>query len=148
MRVLAARRLTEAQLWAKLERKGFEDDAIRAAVAACKAAGFLDDALFAELYVHGKTKPLGDARLVAELMGRGVDREVALRCVGAAEIPQAERARSALAKIFRNKPSVSYPSAARALERGGFPASLIYRVLREHAAQHGPLHGLTDVAEG
>jgi regulatory protein len=137
--MLAVRRLTEAQLWAKLERKGFEDEAIREAVAACKRAGFLDDALFAELYIHAKGKPLGDARLVAELVCRGIDRDIARRSVANAEATQDERARAALEKLLRTKPSVSYPSAARALERSGFPAALIYRILREHAARHGPL---------
>ena len=141
--MLAARRLTEAQLWAKLERKGYPDDEIRAAVAACKDAGFIDDALFAELYVHAKMKPLGDARLVAELVGRGVDREVAKRSVASAELAQDERAKAALAKLLRAKPTLSYPGAARALERHGFPAALIYRVLREHAATHGPFAALS-----
>jgi len=144
LRMLAARRLTEAQLWAKLERKGFADAAISEAIAACKNAGFLDDALFAELYVHSKRKPLGDARLVAELVGRGIDRDVAQRKVAASEIAQDERARSALEKLLRTKPSLSYPSAARALERSGFPAPLIYRVLRAHAATHGPLAALLE----
>jgi regulatory protein len=142
LRMLAVRRLTEAQLWTKLERKGFVDEAIREAVEACKRAGFLDDALFAELYVHGKRKPLGDTRLVAELVGRGIDRDVAVRAVEASEAAQDERARAAFEKLLRTKPSLSYPSAARALERNGFPASLIYRILRQHAADHGPLAGL------
>jgi regulatory protein len=138
LRMLSARRLTESQLWAKLERRGFDDDAIRAAISACKAGGYLDDALFAELYVHAKQKPLGDARLIAELVGRGIDRDVAQRKVAGSEITQDERALSALERLLQRKPSTSYPTAARALERSGFPASLIYRVLRAHAATHGP----------
>jgi regulatory protein len=145
LRMLAARRLTEAQLWSKLQRKGFPDDTVRAAVEACKQAGFLDDGLFAQLYVHGKSKPLGDARLVAELVGRGIDREIAERAVEASEAPQVERARAAFEKLLRAKPSLSYPSAARALERSGFPAALIYRILRQHAADYGPLHGVMKV---
>lgn len=150
LRILAARRLTEAQLWSRLERKGFDDGAIREAVEACKRAGFLDDRLFAELYVHGKRKPLGDARLVAELVGRGIDREVAQHSVASAEVAQDERARAALEKLLRAKPSMSYQSAARTLERSGFPASLIYRVLREHAQVYGPLatNDTTHDAEG
>jgi regulatory protein len=142
--MLAVRRLTESQLWSKLERKGYDDDAIRAAVDACKRAGFVDDALFAELYVHAKQKPLGDSRLVAELVGRGIDRDVAQRKVAEYDVAQDARAQAALAKLMRTKPSVSYPSAARALERNGFPAALIYRILREHAATYGPLSTLTE----
>jgi len=142
--MLAVRRLTESQLWSKLERKGYDDDAIRAAVDACKRAGFVDDALFAELYVHAKQKPLGDSRLVAELVGLGIDRDVAQRKVAEYDVAQDVRAQAALAKLMRTKPSVSYPSAARALERNGFPAALIYRILREHAATYGPLSTLTE----
>jgi len=131
--MLAARRLTEAQLYAKLERKGFPDDAIAAAVASCKRDGLLDDALFATLYVETKRAALGDARLVAELVKRGIDRESARERVGSSGTPEIERIGAAYDRIRRAKPDLSYQSAARKLERLGFPASLIYRVLRERA---------------
>ena len=133
LRFLAQRRLTEAQLFAKLERKGFAQDAVESAVASCKRDGLLDDGLFATLYVEGKRAPVGDARLVAELVKRGIDRESARERVGASSEPESERIGAAYARIRRASPTVSYQSAARKLERLGFPASLIYRVLREQA---------------
>lgn len=132
LRLLAQRRLTQAQLAAKLQRKGFDDDAVAAALASCKRDGLLDDGLYALLYVEGKRAAVGDARLVAELVQRGIDREAARERVAAAT-PQEERIAAAYAKIRRTSPGVSYQSAARKLERLGFPASLIYRVLREQA---------------
>ncbi len=131
--MLAQRRLTEAQLHAKLARKGYADEAIGAAVASCKRDGLLDDGLYATLYVEGKRASLGDARLVGELVKRGIDRDAARERVAAASTPQAERVAAAYDRIVRIQPSVSYQSAARKLERLGFPASLIYRVLRERA---------------
>ena len=132
--MLAMRRLTEAQLWKHLAARGYAHEAIADAISSCKLDGYVDDALFAALYVEGPRKAVGDARLVAELVKRGIDREAAQRAVSAAPCNQVERIALAYDKLQRTKRELSYQSAARALERLGFPTSLIYRVLRERAA--------------
>jgi SOS response regulatory protein OraA/RecX len=131
--MLALRRLTEAQLWKKLEAKGYPEAAITQTVASCRRDGFLDDALFATLYVEGARQVVGDARLFVELVKRGIEREAAAQSVAAAPLAQDERIALAYAKLRRSKPQQSYAAAARALERLGFPTALIYRTLREHA---------------
>ncbi|MDB5028189.1 MAG: Regulatory protein recX [Candidatus Eremiobacteraeota bacterium] len=133
LRLLTQRRLTEAQLFAKLGRKGFDDETVAAAVASCKRDGLIDDALYAALYVETKRAAVGDSRLVAELVKRGIDRDAARERVAAAESSEAERIGAAYDRIRRGKPDLSYQSTARKLERLGFPASMIYRVLRERA---------------
>jgi SOS response regulatory protein OraA/RecX len=133
--------MTEAQLWARLLRRGFSDDEVRDAVEWCKREGYVDDALFARLFVEGRAKAVGDARLVAELVRRGVDREAAAHSVSRAEGGEESRLERAVERLFRVKPTLGYPGAARALERLGFPASSIYRRLRLHASQFGPLSG-------
>jgi SOS response regulatory protein OraA/RecX len=132
--MLAQRRLTEVQLWKKLAARGYEDDEIENAVASCKANGYVDDRLYAALYVEGARKAVGDARLTADLVKRGIDRDAAVSIVAEAPLDQHARIEAAYGKIRRTQPQLTYPAIARKLERLGFPSSLIYRVLRAHAA--------------
>jgi regulatory protein len=133
LRLLAQRRLTESQLWSGLAKRGYEDADIRAQVEMCKADGYVDDRLFARLFVDGRRKALGDARLVAELVGRGIAREAAAHAVAGAAWTEERRLDAALENVFRARPGIAYAAAARSLERLGFAAAAIYRRLRERA---------------
>src|ERR1700716_3138903 len=105
LRMLAQRRLTEAQLHDKLARKGFDDESVAAAVASCRRDGLLDDGLYATLYVETKPAAVGDARLVAELVKRGIDRDAARERVAAAEQAEPERIGAAYDRIRRTNPA-------------------------------------------
>lgn len=136
---LARQRCTEARLWQHLERKGFDDDATREAVERCKREGFLDDRLYARLYVEGRRKAVGNGRLVGELVRKGIEGDAAHEAVASLERDEVSRCVVAFERLLDKHRSLSYPSAARRLERLGFPAPVIYRILREHAARFGPL---------
>ncbi|MDI6739391.1 MAG: regulatory protein RecX [Candidatus Edwardsbacteria bacterium] len=77
-RCLAIKPRSARELKDKLLRKGFAPDQIAPVIDDLLSLGLLDDAKYAKLWVEGRisNKPMGAARLRAELAAKGVDREI------------------------------------------------------------------------
>ena len=69
-----------------------------------QARRLLDDRLYAALYVERKRAAVGDARLVAELVKRGIDRDAARERVAVGGDSEAQRIGAAYDSIRRIKP--------------------------------------------
>jgi len=75
--------------------------------------------------------------MIAALSAKGIDFEVARLSVERGPLDERARCNAALDALRRRRPELGYPSAARSLERLGFPASLIYAILRERIGSGG-----------
>jgi regulatory protein len=77
-RLLAARPLTEAELRERLSRRGHAPLDVEAAVREARHAGWIDDAALARTVVReGLEKGRGKERLLAQLLSRGIEPELA-----------------------------------------------------------------------
>jgi regulatory protein len=135
--LLSRRGWTEAELTARLRRRGAEPDIAAAVVADLVARGHVDDAAYARHWVTTRApRGYGAARLRAELRARGVATpliEVAVAPLGRGD--QLEQARrvagrrlSALARVAPDKAGARLRDY---LLRRGFPGTVVAQVVRE-----------------
>jgi len=152
---LAMRARTRAELATALARRGIDEDIAQRVLARFHEVGLIDDAAFAESYVHaGHTyRGLGRRALAAQLRRRGVDEETTGEAIAAVE-PAAEEemarmlVRRQLANSTRRADEVAMiRKLVGMLARRGYPEGLSYRVVREElrAAGHDAAQ-LDDVA--
>jgi regulatory protein len=138
LRLLAAKRLTRAQLAKKLRDRGFADEVIREAVAECERRRYLDDRTFAQLFVANalERKPVGPMRLVRELIKQGVDGDLAREMAAQADSNEDERIDRAIEKFEASRPGERFDRLARRLYALGYTPSAVSRALRRRAAGH------------
>ena len=112
----------------KLRKRGFSEDAARAAIARMTELGYLDDRLFAEGWTRARlsAKKEGWNALSRGLRARGVPRKLAEDVVSEICTTDVEMEKARL--LAGRLPA---PAAARALASRGFRARTIARVLRE-----------------
>jgi regulatory protein len=139
LRLLARQSRSEQELSTRLLGKGFAEPEVTAALARCRALGYVDDERFAlersrRLLREGKAVGW---RLQAHLRQRGIPDEQARAAVATAgrELPTRELLASVLTRRF---PAFSYQQAAdrekrrvlNYLLRRGFPRGLILTYLQ------------------
>lgn len=144
-RALSARALSMNELRTRLKRRAARAEDVDEAISRLKAAGFLDDRRFADLFAGSRrdNQGLGKAKVVRDLMARRVAPELARKAVdsayaGADELAMIERF---LERKYRGKDlgellkqEKHLASAYRKLRTAGFSAGNSIRALKQHAA--------------
>ena len=135
-RAVSRRELTQSELRAALERRRHGEQAIEAAVAELREAGYLDDAGYARRFADDRRRldRWGAERIAEDLARRGVARaHVEAALAEAPEDAELEAACGLLAE--RCAPPRDDRERARALAlllRRGYPSDLAYEAVRRH----------------
>ena len=143
--MLSRRELSAAQVGERLARKGFDRDAVDAALGRLRQAGALDDARTAQALAHrsAHVRQHGRLRAVRELEARGLDRGLAQSAVDAAyrEVDEDALLERALARRLRGP--IDSPAALRRLYhylvRQGFDGAAARAALERHAETRTPV---------
>jgi regulatory protein len=129
LRLLARRAHSRVELLLKLTRRGYDGEAIRAALRRLEELGYLDDQAFARSFVRRRGSVRGPRALSAELAARGVDRAQVDTAV--AEFGEAEQLAAATQiaeRLYARKPSLGYreilDQVGAKLVRRGFSVSV------------------------
>ncbi|MEU6264066.1 regulatory protein RecX [Saccharopolyspora shandongensis] len=143
-RLLAARARSRSELRQALLRKEIDEEVADAVLQKFVDAGLVDDASFAEEWVHSRQRyqGLGRKALGFELRRKGVDAhlvEAALSTVdGDAEV---ERARELVQRKLRTMTNLDHAAKLRRLvgmlARKGYSEGLAFRVVREEIERSG-----------
>lgn len=135
--LLSRRAWTQAELTARLERRGAPAEIAAAVVADLVARGHVDDRAFADSWVEARSaRGIGVTRLRAELRARGVARPlIDSALAGTDPERQLEEARAAarrrLPGLRRGRPDRIGARLHDHLLRRGYPAAVAARVVRE-----------------
>jgi regulatory protein len=135
---------TRTQLAQALHRRGVPDQAAEAVLSRFADVGLIDDAAFARAWVESRHYSRGLSRrsLSAELRRQGVQSEEIREAVDTLD-PEQEAATAR--RLVEQKmagtrglpPEVRVRRAAGALARKGYPAGLVFRLIKEVLEQEG-----------
>lgn len=134
VRLLALRPHSAFELRRKLRRRGCPREEIDAALERVRDLGYQSDAGFAESLVRARATSRGRVAMAADLAARGVDRAVAGAALSRIT-PEAEL--DAARRIAARMAAVEPARLGGRLQRRGFSAETVRRVMRERAAARG-----------
>lgn len=132
VRLLALRPHSAVELRRKLQRRGCPREEIDAALGRVRDLGYQSDAGFAESLVRARASSRGRLAVAADLARRGVAREVAAAALSDLS-PEVEL--EAARRVASRMPGVDPPHLGARLQRRGFGADTVRRVMRERAAE-------------
>ena len=131
--MLARREHSRRELHDKLERRGYQAEAISPVLDALEAEALLQDRRFAEVYVASRmARGFGPVRIRRELQQRGVAAELIDATCDGADPAWSEHAVSVWRKRFSQTPADSYSAwakQARYLQQRGFDSEQISTAL-------------------
>lgn len=132
MRLLARREHAARELTDKLERRGFDTDAIEAVIERLAAEGWQSDQRFTEQFVRERVdKGEGPLKIRSALSERGVDSATADSVLAEFDGEWLERAQAVCNRRFGQEPPVSWHERARRaryLQQRGFSAEIVGKV--------------------
>ena len=144
LRMLTVTPRTRAQLATALRRRGIPADVAEAVLARFTDVGLIDDAAFARAWVESRHHSRGLSRrsLSAELRHQGVRAEEIREAVGTVDPGQEEATARRLieqkmAATRGQPPEVRARRTAGTLARKGYPAGLVFRLIKEALEQEG-----------
>jgi regulatory protein len=143
LRLLTARARTRAELAGQLAKRGYPDDVSARVLDRLTDVGLVDDAGFAQQWVHSRRANTGKGKraLAAELHTKGVDNDVITSVLGGIN-PAAERGRAEqLVRARLRRESLGDADDARVrrrlvamLARRGFGQTMAYEVVSAELA--------------
>src|ERR1700733_11799235 len=142
LRLLTARARTRAELAGQLARRGYPDDVSTRVLDRLTDVGLVDDAGFAEQWVHSRRVNAGKGKraLAAELHTKGVDNDVITSVLRAIN-PAAERGRAEqLVQARLRRENLGYEDVrvsrrlVAMLARRGFDQTMAYDVVSAELA--------------
>lgn len=147
LRLAARQAYSSGEMEALLRRKGYGEEAIREALRKLESLGYLDDRLYARLWVEGRmhARPMGRWRLKQELLQKGIDPDLVSKTLQEVlgDSDETEVALHLARSWWERHPPASRSSRDRRqhlarlagfLQRRGFNQSTIVEVLREVAS--------------